>query len=48
MAKNVQLTLKRNVHFYIGKKVLADKLEVPDGKGCATRIIRFTPLLPSY
>lgn len=25
------------------KKVLADKLEVPDGIGCATRIIRFPP-----
>lgn len=45
-AENVQecsVNSKEKCSLLYRKKVLADKLEVPDGIGCATRIIRFPP-----
>lgn len=51
ISKNVSLTPKRNVHFYLRKKKEKKKSwqksqELPDGEGCATWIISFS--LSSY
>lgn len=42
-ARKCSVNFKEKHSLLYRKNVLADKLEVPDGIGCATRIIRFPP-----